>query len=121
MIGSIHEDYRYRAIVYTQKALEKQIEHDIKTMTYTLLRTGSRKLVIDESKEKFDTYSHCKYPKKQFCPARNKRFKGIIKEYDKDEERWIESYTVYSDSELGIYLEVLDLYLGRKVRYPALP
>ena len=121
MIGNIHEDYRYKARVYMQKALEKQIEHDIRIMANTLLRTGKRKLIVDESKEKFDTYSHCKYPEKKFCPARNKRFKGIIEEYDEDEERWIQDYVVYSDSELGIYLEVLDLYLGRKVRFPALP
>ena len=39
MIGNIYENYKYKARVYRQKALEKQIQDDIKTMVNALIKS----------------------------------------------------------------------------------
>lgn len=121
MLGILGKDYYYSARVYKQKALVKQIEEDIKTMVYTLLRSDKRKLETHECKENegYDEYPYCKSNDKKYCPSKNKRWRGYIKEYDKDENMWMNPYVFHADTELGIYLDVLNFYLVNKSVYPA--
>ena len=129
MIGNIYEDYKYKARVYRQKALEKQIQDDIKTMVNALMMKGKRRLVIREAKEVikadgtilkvYDAYSSCKSDLKKYCPASNKKWAGYIEEYDEEDKEWHTKYRVLSESEFGVYLEVLNLYFGRKAQFPA--
>lgn len=128
MIGTASKDYYYAARVYKQKALEKQIEDDIKTMVYTLLNRDKRRLrtenadnVIKASGEplkQFDGYSGCKHWEKKFCPANGKKWAGYIEEWDEDDRVWRSPYVLLADSELGIYLQVIDFYIGKRSVYP---
>jgi len=122
MIGTDNKDYYYQARVYKQKAVKKQVEEDIKTMVYTLLRSDTRRLEINkcESKEGYNCYQSCKGSLKDICPSKNKKYQGIIKNYDKELDRWIKEYYFHSDSELGVYLKVLESVLANELYFPSI-
>lgn len=111
MIGVTQKDYQWAARIYKQKAVVKQMEDDIKTMVYTLLG-GERKLEVlkCDKPEGYDTYCYCKNPEKTYCPSKNKRWHGYITEL---------GYGFWSDSELGVYLQVLESLIGNQTIYPA--
>lgn len=129
MIGNIGEDYNYKGRVYRQKAIEKQMQHDIKIMVQSLMSPGRRRLIIERAKDVvrpdgiklniYDSYPSCNNHLKKYCPASGKKWAGYIEEYDEEDKEWYRPYRVLSESEFGIYLEVLNLYLGRQVQFPA--
>ncbi len=129
MIGNIHKDYQYSARVYRQNALEKQMQDDIKTMVNALMLKGKRRLRVEEAKDVvradgtrlkvYDAYPSCKSDLKKYCPASRMKWAGYIEEYCEEDKEWHRPYRVLSESELGVYLEVLNLYLGRKIQFPA--
>lgn len=121
MIGIVNKDYYYAARVYKQKVVKKQIEDDVKTMVYTMLKSDQRKLEVSkcESKEGYDCYSYCKNWEKKYCPSKNKMWCGAIRKWDEDDKEWHVPYVFYADSELGVYLEVLKKLLAEEMIFPA--
>lgn len=129
MIGDRSTDYGYKGRVYRNKAMEKQIHEDIRTMVSSLMMSGKRRLRIEEARdvvmgdgsniEYYDAYSGCKSHLKKYCPASNMKWAGYIDVWDEDDKEWHRPYRVLAESELGVYLKVLDLFMGKKVQFPA--
>ena len=129
MIGNTHTDYNYRGRVYRHKAVEKQIQEDIKIMVHSLMRSDRRRLVIEKASDVvyadgskidyYDGYSSCKSGLKKYCPASRKKWAGYIEEYDEEDKEWYRPYILLSESEFGVYLEVLNFYFGRQAQFPA--
>ena len=129
MIGDGSKDYSYIARVYRHKVIKKQIEEDIKIMALSLMMNGKRRLRVEESRDVimgdgssikyYDAYTSCKSHLKKYCPVSGMKWAGYIEVYDEDDEEWHWTYRVLAESELGVYLEVINLYLGREVQFPA--
>lgn len=99
-------DKSWTGRVWLDQAIKNQVENDLEKMVYACL--GSDRLEI--TKGEFDPYVSCKSSLKGICPLRSKRkFMGYIKPG---------GYAVFSDTKLGIYLEVLRILLSDQVAFP---
>ena len=98
---------KYRARVYTDRALIPQIEEDLRVMVYALI--GDKKLEITQDLGGYDVYPSCKGSLKDYCPAKKKRYQARLPEHAR---YW------YGDSRIEIYCRIIASIAGNKVYTP---
>lgn len=98
---------KYRARVYTDKALIPQIEEDLRVMVYALI--GDKKLAITQDPGGYDTYPSCKDNLKNHCPAKKKRYQARLPEH---------CLCWYGDSRIELYCRIIASIAGNKVYVP---
>lgn len=101
------DELKYRARVYTDKALIPQIEEDLRIMVYTLI--GDKKLEITQKHDGYDVYPSCKDSLKNYCPARKKRYQARLPEH---------ALCWYGDSRIELYCRIIASIAGNKVYMP---
>lgn len=98
---------KYRARVYTDKALIPQIEEDLRVIVYALI--GDKKLDITQEPGGYDVYPSCKDNLKSYCPAKKKRYQARLPEH---------ALVWYGDSYVEIYCHIIASIVGNKVYMP---
>lgn len=98
---------KYRARVYTDKALIPQIEEDLRVMVYALI--GDKKLEITQDPNGYDTYPSCKDNLKNYCPAKKKRYQARLPEH---------CLCWFGDSRIELYCRIISSIAGNKVYTP---
>ena len=127
-------DIKYSARVYNQKALKKQVERDLKIIGNTLLPKG-RRLTIERVDLMFDRESYpfsemsledIEKAKKcfkmslpeQYQLLKMPKYIGYIEKFDKND--WHKQYRLFSDTEMGVWWELINFYLFEEKVYPAI-
>lgn len=98
---------KYRARVYTDKALIPQIEEDLRVMVYALI--GDKKLKITREQGGYDVYPSCRYSLNEYCPAKKKRYQACLPEH---------ALCWYGDSRIELYCRIIASIAGNKVYMP---
>ncbi len=98
---------KYRARIYTDKALIPQIEEDLRIMVYALI--GDKKLEITQKPGGYDIYPSCKDSLKNYCPAKKKRYQARLPEH---------ALCWFGDSLIEIYCRIIASIAGNKVYMP---
>lgn len=98
---------KYRARVYTDKALIPQIEEDLRVMVYALI--GDKKLEITQEPGGYDVYPSCRDSLKGYCPAKKKRYQACLPE---------RALCWFGDSRIEIYCRIIASIAGNKVYTP---
>lgn len=98
---------KYRARVYTDKALIPQIEEDLRVMVYALI--GDKKLEITQEPGGYDVYPSCKDSLKRYCTAKKKRYQARLPE---------RALCWFGDSRIEIYCRIIASIAGNKVYTP---
>lgn len=98
---------KYRARVYTDKALIPQIEEDLRIMVYALI--GDKKLEITQKPGGYDVYPSCKDSLKNYCPASKKRYQARLPE---------RALCWFGDSRIELYCRIIASIAGNKVYIP---
>lgn len=101
------DELKYRARVYTDKALVPQIEEDLRIMVYALI--GDKKLEITQTPGGYDVYPSCKDSLKSYCPARKKRYQACLPQH---------ALCWYGDSHIELYCRIIASIAGNKVYMP---
>lgn len=108
------DDAVYKARIYHDKAVTKQIEDDLQVMVRALI--GERKLEISsmEPGKPFDRYPSCKNSLKRFCPSKPAKYEGRIRGL---------GYIFYGNSKIEIYCNIIAAIAGNRlyVPYSAVP
>ena len=97
----------YRARLYHDKAVTKQIEEDLQIMVRALI--GDYRLEIRKNEKGFDTYPSCKHWEKGFCRSKSKKYQGYLHG---------RGYCWYGDSEIEIYCNIIASIAGNKAYFP---
>lgn len=98
---------KYRARVYTDKALIPQIEEDLRVMVYALI--GDKTLEITQNSGGYDVYPSCKSNLKDYCPAKKKRYQACLPEH---------ALCWFGDSRIELYCRIIASIAGNKVYMP---
>lgn len=98
---------KYRARVYTDKALIPQIEEDLRIMVYALI--GDKKLEITQKPGGYDIYPSCKDSLKSYCPAKKRRYQARLPE---------RGLCWFGDSRIELYCRIIASIAGNKVYMP---
>ena len=98
---------KYRARVYTDKALIPQLEEDLRVMVYALI--GDKKLEITQDPSGYDVYPSCKDRLKDYCPAKKKRYQARLPEH---------ALVWFGDSRIELYCHIISSIAGNKVYMP---
>lgn len=108
-------EYAYRARVYKTKTVQKQALEDLKIIAYTVLG-DSRQFIIEQAKsgETFDNYPSCKHWEKKYCRSKGTKWRGGFKFPENPNP----TYYFFSDSELGLWCQLIEHMLGDPIMYP---
>lgn len=98
---------KYRARVYTDKALIPQIEEDLRVIVYALI--GDKKLEITQDPSGYDVYPSCKDSLKDYCPAKKKRYQARLPEH---------ALVWFGNSRIELYCRIIASIAGNKVYMP---
>ena len=98
---------KYRARVYTDKALIPQIEEDLRIMVYAII--GDKKLEIAQKPGGYDVYPSCKDSLKDYCPAKRKRYQARLPE---------RGLCWFGDSRIELYCRSIASIAGNKMYMP---
>lgn len=103
------DDALYKARLYHDKAVTKQIEEDLQVMVRALIGDYKLEISIMEQGKPYDQYPSCKNQLKKFCPAKPAKYQAYLRGH---------GYVFFGNSKIDIYCKIIAAIAGNKIYLP---